>query len=412
MRSSFVHCSRPRFRSALPDRQICLLTFWLGRRSCRTAAVVCRPACNYGADGAAILNQVPTQPEESTASAGALQPTAGPLVSVCISAYNVEPYLEKALASVLRQTHLSLEIIVVDNGSDDRTFEIMSSVRDDRFRCFRLPENIGGYQAMNLVAGMANGEYVAIYHSDDVYEPTIVEREVGYLEARPDVGAVFTMCRLIDESDAVIGQLGLPRELAGLERISYDDVFPVMLERGNVMFPCPSFMIRRSVLGDIGPFDADRWDIAADVEMWLRLTRAHPVGVLDEPLFRYRHTSQQWTRRWKRRRTAPNRALDAMELYLVEDRWQERMPHIALELEALRRDDETTRAVNALDQNDADETRRLLRGRYPYRALIHNVRRRKVRVVVLRGLMKSLLAAGAEDTLARILRRTERGEWQ
>src|SRR5258708_255138 len=112
-----------------------------------------------------------------------------PRVSICISAYNVERFLGEALRSILGQTYRNTEIILVDTGSADRTFEVAGSFADERLRCFRLPDNIGGYQAMNLVASQARGELVAIYHSDDVYEPTIVEKEVAYLASHPEAGA-------------------------------------------------------------------------------------------------------------------------------------------------------------------------------------------------------------------------------
>jgi glycosyltransferase involved in cell wall biosynthesis len=349
----------------------------------------------------------PTIATDSVSSSAA---RSRPLVSVCVSAYNVDPYLREALDSILGQTYAHLEVIVVDNGSGDETFAIMSSIRDDRFRCFRLPENIGGYQAMNMVWQLAAGDLIAIYHSDDVYEPTIVEREVEYLESHPETGAVFTMCKFIDETGAIVGGLDVPAELVGLEQVRFQDVFPVMLRRGNIMFTCPSFMARRNVLHEVGPFDADRWDIAADQELWLRLTSRYPVGILGERLFRYRQTSQQWTRRWKRLRSEPDRSLDVMQLYLEKGDFHERLPYGQLELRSLRCDDETTRSANAVLRGEIAEARRLLHGRYPYRALAHNLRRRKLRVLALRALMKTFLACRAGGALARVLRRVQSRE--
>jgi glycosyltransferase involved in cell wall biosynthesis len=333
-----------------------------------------------------------------------------PLVSICISAYNVERFLRETLESILGQTYENLEVILVDNGSVDGTYDVARSVEDERFRCFRLPENIGGYQAMNMVAGMASGEYVAIYHSDDVYEPAIVEREVGYLESHPEAGAVFTMCHFVDEEGALRGGLDLVPELAGLDTVTYEDAFPAMLRHGNVMFPCPTFMVRREVLLDVGPFDAERWDIASDQELWLRLLRRRPVGILSDRLLRYRLTEQQWTRRWKRLRTEPNRALDVMELYLRMDGWDARLPRAELELRYQRCDDDTTRAANAVILGELALARRLLAGRYPYAALAQGISRRKVRVLLLRGLLKAALAVGAGRALAPVLRVSERPE--
>ncbi len=334
-----------------------------------------------------------------------------PLVSICISAYNVERFLGETLDSILNQTYRHTEIILVDNGSADRTFDVARSFQDARFRCFRIPDNIGGYQAMNKVAAMAQGELVAIYHSDDIYEPAIVEKEVAYLLSHPEAAAVFTMCHFMDEGGKIYGGLDLLPELMGREYLRYEDVFPSMLRYGNIMFPCPTFMARREVLADVGPFDPEHWDIVADQEMWLRLIRRYPVGVLNERLLRYRHGEWQWSRRWKHLRTQPDRALDVMELFLEKDNWRARLrPADLVELHYQRCDDATTRAANAVILGEAPLARKLLQGRYPYSALLNNIRRRKVRVLLLRGLMKTALAFGATRPLGRLLRWTEYGE--
>src|SRR6516162_7034021 len=153
----------------------------------------------------------------ATGAIGRSQPTLQPLVSICISAYNVERFIAEALGSVLGQTYRNQEVILADNGSIDRTFEVVQSIADARVHSFRITENIGGYQAMNKVACMARGEFIAVYHSDDHYEPTIVEKEVAYLQSHPKVGAVFTMAHFMDEAGRIFGGSDLPREFAGKE---------------------------------------------------------------------------------------------------------------------------------------------------------------------------------------------------
>lgn len=333
---------------------------------------------------------------------------AAPLVSVCVSAYDVEPFLKNTLDSIAAQTYRHLEIVLIDNGSTDRTYDVARSFLDPRFRCFRLPENIGGYQAMNMVAREARGELVAIYHSDDIYEPKIVEKEVAYLRSHPRAGAVFTMYNFMDETGRIYGGLDLPPALAGRQCLTYEDVFPEMLRRGNIMFACPTFMVRREVLADVGPFDAERWDIAADQELWLRMLRRYPVGILNERLLRYRHRSHQWTQRWRRLRTDPDRTIEIMELYIAKDNWRTRLPASAfVELDFQRCDDETTRAANAVILGQSETARKLLEGTYPYATLRNGVRRRKLRVLLLRGIMKTALAIGAATFLKRLLRLTE-----
>src|SRR5258707_14578068 len=93
-----------------------------------------------------------------------------PLVSICISAYNVERYLRDTLDSVLNQTYRNIEVILLDNGSIDGTYDVARSFSDERLRLLRIESNIGGYQGMNKVIRLARGELIAVYHSDDIYE--------------------------------------------------------------------------------------------------------------------------------------------------------------------------------------------------------------------------------------------------
>src|SRR5437868_5108828 len=148
-----------------------------------------------------------------------------PLVSICISAYDVERFVATALQSVLAQTYSNVEIIFIDNGCTDNTYEAACAVADERVRFVRVMPNMGGYQAMNKAVELARGELVAIYHSDDFYESNIVEKEVAYLESHPEAGAVFCMEHFMDEQGAMFGGASLPAELRGRDPLTYADVF-------------------------------------------------------------------------------------------------------------------------------------------------------------------------------------------
>ena len=246
---------------------------------------------------------------------------------------------------------------------------------------------------MNLVASMANGEFVAIYHSDDVYESTIVEKEVDYLVSHPEAGAVFAMCNFIDEKGAVFGAIDLVPELAELDSIRYEDAYRAMLRHGNMMFVCPTFMVRQRVLhggravrrralghrlrsGDVAP--------AKPSIPGRDPARAAPAlspygATVDESLEAFEETD-------------PDRSLDVMELYLEQDGWASRLSAGELrELRYQRCDDETTRAANAVIVGDVALARELLDRRFPYSSLLSNVRRRKLRVLALRGVLKVAL---------------------
>src|SRR5690349_20149168 len=116
---------------------------------------------------------------------------AHPLVSIVIPVYNGEKYLRDSLDSILAQTYLHTEVLVMDDASTDGTAAILESY-GDRIQVYRQPGNRGIYANANDGISKARGDYIAIYHADDVYRPQMVEREVEFLEAFPEAGAVFT----------------------------------------------------------------------------------------------------------------------------------------------------------------------------------------------------------------------------
>src|SRR6202140_1330943 len=328
------------------------------------------------------------------------------LVSICIPAYNVERFLGESLGSVLARTYPNIDIILIDNGSTDRTFEVAKTLAGDRARCLRVPKNLGGYQAMNEIARMARGELIAIYHSDDYYEPDIVAKEAAYLESHPKVGAVFCLEHFIDEHGHIFGGADLPQEFVGKESLDYQDVFRFILRNKNILICCPTFMVRKSVLEAVGFFKPETYDIGADLEMWLRIVRKVPIAILNERLMRYRVGTWQWSSRYRKLRTGPDLYFAVMDHYLEQDGWKPRLsPDDLVEYEFHRCDDDTYRAVNCVVLGQTERARELLKRPYPWPTLGNGIKRRKVRLLALRALVKSGLALGAARAMAPVLQR-------
>lgn len=324
--------------------------------------------------------------------------------------YNVERTLRQALDSVLAQTYRNLEVLFVDDGSKDGTEALARSCTDGRFRYVRNEANLGGYQTMNRAISLARGEYVAVYHSDDVYEPTIVERELAALQANPAAGAAFALSRYMDDDGRIYGQMSMPAEFAGKACISYEDAFPFLLRNKNRLFCCPTFMARRSTLEAVGAFDAQRYDVAADLDMWIRILRRQPVCLVPEHLIRYRHSKQQWSSRYDRLRVTQELYFDIMDRWLAEDGWDGRLAERDLVEFAFHRcDDRTRNAGNWVIRGDLERARRALDEPFPWRTFLMGVRRRKLRVVLMRAFLRAGLALGASGLVAKTLMRTEYG---
>lgn len=108
------------------------------------------------------------------------------LVSVYINAYNAEKYILQTVNSVLNQTYKNLQVIVVDNGSTDKTPEILASIKDERLEVYRV-ENYGCISnALKVGLSHIKGEYAAYIDSDDLWEPEKIEKQLEYLKNNPN----------------------------------------------------------------------------------------------------------------------------------------------------------------------------------------------------------------------------------
>lgn len=120
---------------------------------------------------------------------------SGKLVSIVFTAFNEEEYIGAGVASALAQEHGNLEVIVVDDGSTDRTPEILAAIKDRRLRVVRQT-NAGTFVARNRGVAEARGDYIAVHDADDLMTPTRIERQAAFLESTPSIDAVGTQVAL------------------------------------------------------------------------------------------------------------------------------------------------------------------------------------------------------------------------
>jgi len=239
-----------------------------------------------------------------------------PLVSVVVPVYNGARYLGEALQSLVQQTYPSVEILVMDDASTDETPVIAQSFGAS-IQYHRQPANLGIYENVNAGIAMARGEFIATYHADDVYEPTIIERQVECFSRYPELAAVFCLDIFIDEHGQEYGRLRVPSVVRGSKPLDAAVVFNALLTYKNVFLVCPTAMVRRSVHQAIGVYDQVTWKNTSDIDMWIRISRNFPILVLVEYLMRYRHFPGQSSRRYHRLRREPSRFFAIMDRYLA-----------------------------------------------------------------------------------------------
>ena len=200
---------------------------------------------------------------------------ADDFVSVVIPTRNRWELLSRALASVLAQEDVALEVIVVDEGSTDETPAKLASIDDERVRSLRNDVPTGVARARNRGVEAARGEWVAFLDDDDFWAPAKLRVQ---LDACAATGAAFSYTGLVTTDPSLERRrVSLPFPSAGLERTILDM---------NLVGPPSSVIARRSLVSDAGGFDPE-FSILADWDMWIRLATAAPAVACDEPLTGY-----------------------------------------------------------------------------------------------------------------------------
>lgn len=214
-----------------------------------------------------------------------------PKVCICIPAYNAEATIAKTLDSLINQTYKNIIIKIIDNNSQDNTVQIVKTYLE-KYKWIHLLEykiTVPADENFDRCIEYAEGEYTCIFHSDDMYLPTMVEKEVNFLMKNKDVGAVFTYANVINENDEIISQLFPNRNFLKKNEYDFDELFPVLLSIGN-LFVTPSAMVRTTIYkNEIVKHKRDKtFGDAFDVDVWIRILKKHKVGFIYEKLMNYR----------------------------------------------------------------------------------------------------------------------------
>lgn len=209
-----------------------------------------------------------------------------PTISVVIPTYNRADYLPEALESVFSQTFTDYEVIVVDDGSTDGTREILAKwIKAGRLR-YEYQENAGVSAARNRGIRLAKGRYAALLDADDIFLPPKLEKQVALFERVPGLGFVHSNFSKFDEAGKDLGVRDTTR-YAGR-------IYPWMLQEWSLLLGTSSLMFRREVVLEIGGFD-ERMSWAEDIDLYRRVGRLYPVGVVPEVLNRMRVHSKSST---------------------------------------------------------------------------------------------------------------------
>jgi glycosyltransferase involved in cell wall biosynthesis len=197
----------------------------------------------------------------------------GPRVTVLMPVYNAQRFLREAIDSILQQSFKPFEFLIIDDGSTDRSAEIIESYRDPRIRFVRNVRNQGITPTLNKGIGLASCELIARMDADDISHPQRLQKQFGYMKRNPACALLSTWARVISEEGKFIR----------LER--YRNNFYYF----NLTFECwmyhPTIMFRKSAVEKIGRY---RMPYSEDYDLFWRMSIRFKIANLSEPLVDYR----------------------------------------------------------------------------------------------------------------------------
>ncbi|BAZ02929.1 filamentous hemagglutinin outer membrane protein (plasmid) [Tolypothrix tenuis PCC 7101] len=198
-------------------------------------------------------------------------------ISIIMTVYNGERYLDLAIKSVLSQTYPDFELLIWDDGSTDRSVEIARHFAqfDQRVRIVTAPHQ-GRARSLKAAIKQTSSPYIGLVDSDDLLAPTALNETAAILDARKEVGLVYTDYQVIDENNKLTGYGQRCRIPYSKERLLVD--FMIFHFR----------LLRRDIYDQVGGIN-EKFELAQDYDLCLRLSEVTQIEHLANPLYYYRY---------------------------------------------------------------------------------------------------------------------------
>lgn len=229
-----------------------------------------------------------------------------PKISVILPYYNARVYLKEAVDSILEQTFTDLELILIDDGSDDGSSQIVEPIVDKRIVRMKNETNLGLADSLNRGIDIARGEFIARMDADDISLPSRLKAQIDYMEKNPAVGILSTAYREIDQKGSVVGRQANPKN---------HNLIAWMFLFGNPIMH-PGVLMRRDCVVEVGGYQLK--GPAQDRELWLRLLGKTKFVNLPEELYIKRYHSASVTAGRRRQRRAKQLRFDETDIRLKQ----------------------------------------------------------------------------------------------
>lgn len=196
------------------------------------------------------------------------------LVSVIMPSYNTAQYIRESIESVLSQTYVNWELIIVDDCSTDNTDDVVAPfLIDERIKCFKNDMNSGAAESRNRALREAKGKWIAFLDSDDLWNPEKLAKQIEFMKSN-DYKFSYTEYEKIDESSAAVGTL-----VSGPKKVNKNDMYRYC------WVGCLTVMYNAEQIGLIQIKDIKKNN---DYAMWLQVCKKADCYLLPENLAKYR----------------------------------------------------------------------------------------------------------------------------
>ena len=255
-----------------------------------------------------------------------------PTVSIVMPTFNRLRFLPSTVQSILEQSMEDWELIVADDGSDEDVLDYLETLETDpRVRVLRLAHSGNPGVARNAGIAAARASLVAFMDSDDLWEPSKLERQLVAMRAEPQCRWSYTAFRIVDSEGTLLASERYRTWTPYGGQIFAETV------RTSASIRTPSVVASTELLREAGAFD-EAIDCSVDYDLWMRLALRSPVCVVDEPLVRVRRHSENL----RREVAAP---------YLARDHYLQKLARQVAGAERTLLEEERSR--NALQMADA-----------------------------------------------------------
>jgi len=230
-----------------------------------------------------------------------------PLVSICIPTYNRAGMITRAIDSALGQTYRNIEVIVVDNASNDNTDAVVATYADERLTYVKNERNLGLFGNFNRCIELATGKFLHILHSDDYIDPDFTARCIAFFHEHPTVVMTSTRARIVSddlEKDTTYSDTDLV--------YTAPEGFRHLLASRSFII-CPSVMVLHDIYREVGPFCLE-YPYASDFYQWLRIARSHDIGFVSGVYVFYREGEHSETFRFLF--SSPQGYLDMLRIFV------------------------------------------------------------------------------------------------